>query len=71
MASAAETRRFAAPVSDSKELELCSTAVPQKTKSQTARTKVWSEWASTRVQNAPPASNQVSPATPLCNLVHT
>ena len=34
-ASATETGRFAAPVSDSKELELRSTAIPQKTKSQT------------------------------------
>ena len=43
----AETGRFAAPVSESKELELCSTAILQMTKSQTVWSiNVWSEWAS-------------------------
>ena len=36
-----------------------------------ATTKVWSELASIRVQNAPPASNRVSPTTTLRNLDHT
>ena len=69
MASSAETGGFAAPVSDSKELELRSTAILQKTKSQTFwGIKVWSEWASARVQNAPLASNWVSPMTPLLQM---
>ena len=43
----AETWRFAAPVSESKEVELHSTAIPQKTNSQTVwGIKVWNEWAS-------------------------
>ena len=70
MASAANTGKFAAPVSDSKELELRSTAISQKTKSKTfLGIKLWNEWASTRVQNAlPAASDPVSPTTPLLQM---
>ena len=72
MATDAETGKFAAPVSDSKELELRPTAIPQNTKSQSVwGIKDWSEWASARVQNAPPASNWACPMTPLHSLDHT
>ena len=58
MASAANTGTFAAPVSDSKELKLHSTAILQKAKSQTFwGIKLWNEWVSARVQNAPPAAS--------------
>ena len=58
MASAANTGIFATPVSDSKEFELRSTAIPQKIKSQTFwGIKLWNEWASTRVQNVLPATS--------------
>ena len=43
----AETGRYAAPVGEFKEVELHSTTIPQKTKSQIVwGIKVWSEWAS-------------------------
>ena len=61
--------RFAAPVSDSNEAELRSSAVPQKTKSVTEwGIKIWNEWAAARAGSTENPEDRVGPETSLLQM---
>ena len=59
--------RFAAPVSDSKELQLRANAIPEKTKSNTNwGMRVWTEWAIARVSSPLDLESRLVPTTTIC-----
>ena len=63
------SERFAALISDSKELDIRSSAVSSKTKAcATWEIRVWSDWSSGRIAASVDVASRVSPMTPLLEM---
>ena len=62
-------RRLAAPISDSKKLDICSSAVPSKRKACIEwGIKVWSDWSSGKIVASIDIASRVSPMTSLLEM---